>query len=55
MPGSSLLVKAAVADQLPTLYTQIGDLSGWLCVVVAAILLLLGRVSFLRKAKPTAG
>ena len=54
MPGSTLLVKATVADPLPTLYTQLGDLFGWLCVVAAASFLLLGRFPFSRKTQPTA-
>jgi apolipoprotein N-acyltransferase len=55
MPGSTLLVKATVADPLQTLYTQIGNLFGWLCVVAAALFLSLNRTPFSRKAKPTAG
>jgi apolipoprotein N-acyltransferase len=45
MPGSSLLATAIVANPLPTLYTRIGNFFGWLCVVAAAILLLLSRAS----------
>jgi apolipoprotein N-acyltransferase len=43
MPGSSLLAQAIVADPLGTLYTQIGNLFGWLCVAVAVLFLWLGR------------
>ena len=43
MPGSSLLAKVVVADPLPTLYTRIGNLFGWLCVVAAVVLLSLNR------------
>jgi apolipoprotein N-acyltransferase len=43
MPGSSLVVRAVVANPLPTLYTRIGNFFGWLCVVAAAGLRLLSR------------
>jgi apolipoprotein N-acyltransferase len=43
MPGTALLATVAVADHVPTLYTQIGDLVGWLCVAAAAVLLAVGR------------
>ena len=43
LPGTSLLARAIVASPLPTLYTRIGNLFGWLCVAVAALFLVLGR------------
>jgi apolipoprotein N-acyltransferase len=43
MPGSSLLARVIVANPLPTLYTRIGNLFGWLCVAAAAVFLLIGR------------
>jgi apolipoprotein N-acyltransferase len=42
MPGSSLLVKAAIAPRVATVYTRIGDLLGWLAVVAAAVFLFAG-------------
>jgi apolipoprotein N-acyltransferase len=43
MPGSSLLARLNVADRVPTLYTRIGGLFGWTCVVVSGVFLLMGR------------
>ena len=43
LPGNALLAKVQVAERVPTLYTQIGDLFGWLCVAASAVLLSLGR------------
>jgi apolipoprotein N-acyltransferase len=43
LPGSALLVRAEIAPPLPTLYTRVGDLPGWLCVAAAAFLLGIGR------------
>jgi apolipoprotein N-acyltransferase len=43
LPGSALLATVQVTDRVPTLYTQIGDLFGWLCVAASVVLLLLGR------------
>jgi apolipoprotein N-acyltransferase len=43
MPGSSLLAKVVVSDPVPTLYTRIGNLLGWICVAVAVIFLSIGR------------
>jgi apolipoprotein N-acyltransferase len=45
MPGSSLLAKVIVGKPLPTLYTRIGNLFGWLCVAAAVLLLSLNRTS----------
>ena len=42
MPGRSLLAKIVIEPQIPTLYTRIGNLFGWLCVVAAAFFLWLG-------------
>lgn len=49
MPGSSLLVKMVVTSQVQTLYTRIGNLFGWLCVIASAAFLLLD--GGLRQAK----
>jgi apolipoprotein N-acyltransferase len=43
MPGSSLLARVTVADPVPTLYTRIGNLFGWICVATAVAFLLVGR------------
>jgi apolipoprotein N-acyltransferase len=43
LPGSPLLAKLTVADQVPTLYTRTGDLFGWICVAASAVLLSMGR------------
>jgi len=43
MPGSSLLARVIVASPLPTLYTRIGNVFGWLCVAAAAPFVLLSR------------
>jgi apolipoprotein N-acyltransferase len=43
MPGSTLLAKVTVANPVPTLYTCIGNLLGWLCVAAAAVFLSLNR------------
>jgi apolipoprotein N-acyltransferase len=40
MPGSTLLVTLPVARQLPTLFTRIGNVFGWLCVVASLVLLI---------------
>jgi len=41
MPGRSLLVNVTVANPLPTLWTRIGNLFGWLSVAAAVLLFLL--------------
>jgi len=43
MPGQSLLVRVVIADPIHTVYTRIGNLLGWVCVVAAAFILVLGR------------
>jgi apolipoprotein N-acyltransferase len=43
LPGSSLLAKVIVAGPVPTLYTRIGNLFGWLCVAAAAFFVSLSR------------
>jgi len=54
LPGRSLLATVTVATPLPTLYTRIGNVLGWLCVVAAALFLALGfmppRSAFARHA-----
>jgi apolipoprotein N-acyltransferase len=42
MPGRSLLVKVTVAPPVHTLYTRIGNLFGWICVIAAPVFLVLG-------------
>jgi len=43
MPGSLLLAKMKIGDRVPTLYTHIGDLFGWICVMVSGAFLLMDR------------
>jgi apolipoprotein N-acyltransferase len=43
MPGSSLLARVVVGDPVPTLYTRIGNLFGWICVASAVVFLSIGR------------
>ena len=43
LPGSLLLAEVPANGQVPTLYSKIGDLFGWLCVAASAALLPLGR------------
>jgi apolipoprotein N-acyltransferase len=43
MPGADLLATLRVSQPLATLYTQIGNLLGWLCVAGGAMFLVIGR------------
>jgi apolipoprotein N-acyltransferase len=43
MPGATLLVTAKLAPLQPTLFTRVGDVLGWACVIVAAVLLFAAR------------
>ena len=43
MPGRSLLARVTVANPIPTVYTRIGNVFGWLCVVAAVLLFVLSR------------
>ncbi|MGD1108645.1 MAG: nitrilase-related carbon-nitrogen hydrolase [Terracidiphilus sp.] len=43
MPGRSLLATTVVRAQVPTLYTRIGNLLGWLCVAAGAVFVAIGR------------
>ena len=43
MPGRALLARVTVVNPLPTLYTRIGNLFGWLCVAAAVLLFVLRR------------
>lgn len=43
MPGVTLIARAKVAGPVPTLYTRIGNLFGWLCVVAGTLLVAFGR------------
>lgn len=47
LPGSALLVRARVPAPVATLYTRIGDLAGWLCVVLVAA----GALAMARKPR----
>jgi apolipoprotein N-acyltransferase len=53
LPGRALLAKVTVAGPLPTLYTCVGNLFGWLSVAAAALFLALGR-TLRRKSSPHA-
>jgi len=48
MPGRSLLVKVVVAPPVPTLYTRIGNLFGWLCVIAAPAFIVLSWMPIAR-------
>jgi hypothetical protein len=43
MPGAAMLVTLRVGAPQATLYKQIGDLFGWLCVGAGVVLLAIGR------------
>jgi apolipoprotein N-acyltransferase len=43
LPGSALLASVPAAGRVPTLYSEIGDLFGWICVAASAVLLAIGR------------
>jgi apolipoprotein N-acyltransferase len=47
-PGTSMLATVDVGPRVPTIYTRIGDVLGWLCVVVGAVFLAL---PFVRRRK----
>lgn len=51
MPGQTLLVKTNIAAHLPTLYSIIGDLFGWLCVLCALVVGVLSAASTYVKDK----
>ena len=53
LPGRSLLATVTVTGPLPTLYTRIGNLFGWICVAAAALFLALGR-TLRHKSSPRA-
>jgi apolipoprotein N-acyltransferase len=48
MPGSSMLVSVAAGAPMATLYRQIGDLFGWVCVGIAVVFSCLGRGKWAR-------
>ena len=53
MPGRALLVRVPVSAPVPTLYTRIGDLLGWICVaatLAGAVAMIAGR----RRVRPAA-
>ena len=41
MPGATLFATVTVGPRVPTIYTRIGDLLGWMCVAAAALLIVL--------------
>lgn len=43
LPGTALLAKVAAAPRVPTLYSEIGDLFGWMCVAASVVLIVIGR------------
>ena len=43
LPGIAMLVRANVSAPVSTIYTRIGDLFGWLCVVAAGVFMAMGR------------
>jgi apolipoprotein N-acyltransferase len=43
LPGSSLVVTIPLSQQLPTIYTRIGNSFGWLCVLASIVLLICSR------------
>ncbi len=45
MPGATLLAQVHIGEPVPTLYTRIGNLLGWLCVGLAGFFILLSRRS----------
>ena len=49
LPGTTLFATVKVGARLPTLYTRIGDLLGWICVAGCVALLAL---AFLRRRTP---
>jgi apolipoprotein N-acyltransferase len=53
LPGRSLLAAVTVTGPVPTLFTRIGNLFGWICVAAAALFLALGR-TLRRKSSPHA-
>ena len=54
LPGASLLATVNVGPRVPTIYTRIGDVLGWLCVAGMALLI---PWSFVRRrqAQPVPG
>ena len=46
IPGTTLFATAKVGPRVPTIYTRIGDLLGWLCVAASVLLI---ATSWLRK------
>ena len=52
LPGTTLLATVNVGARVPTIYTHIGDLLGWICVGVFAVLLPWSLVRS-RRSKPT--
>ncbi|MFT3761454.1 MAG: nitrilase-related carbon-nitrogen hydrolase [Pseudoxanthomonas sp.] len=52
MPGNTLLAELPLGQRVPTLYTRIGDLLGWLCVALGAGLVVSGRRPGARRVEP---
>ena len=43
LPGTTLFATVKVGDELSTIYTSMGDLPGWLCVIAAVLMTLLAH------------
>jgi apolipoprotein N-acyltransferase len=44
IPGTTLFATVKVGPRVPTLYTRIGDLLGWICVTAALLLVVASRL-----------
>ena len=44
MPGTTLFATVKVGPRVPTIYTRIGDLLGWICVAGALLLIVASRL-----------
>jgi apolipoprotein N-acyltransferase len=53
MPGTTLFATVPVGAAIPTIYTRIGDLLGWLCVAGALVLIVASRRKPRGQVSPT--
>jgi apolipoprotein N-acyltransferase len=44
LPGTTLFATAKVGSRVPTIYSRIGDLPGWICVASALLLVVASRM-----------